>query len=85
MVCYHRHYFQSADGRFRLTVDSQLRFHAVHPGTGAMAPLPARAHPVILELKFDPDHAADAGRITGVMPYRLRRCSKYVLGIFTLL
>jgi hypothetical protein len=85
LVAYHRHYFQSADGCFRLTLDSQLQFWSVHPGTGAMALMPAAAHPMILELKFDPLHAAEAAPLTNALPFRLARCSKYVLGIECLL
>jgi hypothetical protein len=85
MVSYLRHYFQSADGRFRLTVDSHLQFFGVHPATGATSPVPAPATPVILELKFDPLHAPQAAPLTNALPFRLARCSKYVLGIERLL
>jgi hypothetical protein len=81
MVRYLRHYYVSGDGRFRLTVDSKLGFNSVHPGTGAMNPVPAFFHPVILELKFDTQHAVDAANISNALPYRIKRCSKYVLGI----
>lgn len=85
VVSYLRHYFQSADGCFRLTVDSDLQFWGVHPGTGTMSAVPAPAIPVILELKFDPQHAPRAAPLTNALPFRLARCSKYVLGIERLL
>jgi hypothetical protein len=85
VVRYLRHYFVSGDGRFRLTVDSELGFTGVHPGTGAMNPAPSFFHPVILELKFDTQHAGDAAGVTNVLPYRMKRCSKYVLGTDTVL
>ncbi len=80
VVCYLRHYFESADGRFRLTVDSDLRFLGVHPNTGFMSPVMTGPLPVIVELKFDPqmEHVA---RVTNALPFRLARCSKYVLGL----
>jgi hypothetical protein len=46
-----------------------------------MTPVPARAASVIIELKFDPLHAGRAASVTNALPYRLARCSKYVLGI----
>jgi hypothetical protein len=85
VVSYLRYYFQSADGCFRLTVDSNLQFFGVHPGTGAISPVPAPVAPVIIELKFDPLHAPQAAPLTNALPYRLARCSKYVLGIGRLL
>lgn len=85
VVRYLRHYFVSGDGHFRLTVDSQLGFTGVHPGTGAMNPAPSFFHPVILELKFDIHHAGEAAGISNTLPYRMKRCSKYVLGIDTVL
>lgn len=81
VVSYYRRYFQSADGCFRATVDSTLRFLGVHPNSGAMTPLAPAAFPVIVELKFDPVHAQRAASVTNALPYRLARCSKYVLGI----
>ncbi len=76
-----RHYFQSADGCFRLTADSNLQFFGLRQGTGSMTPVPSRAAPVIIELKFDPRHAERAAPVSNALPFRLARCSKYVLGI----
>jgi hypothetical protein len=81
VIRYCRRYFQSADGRFRLTVDSDSQFFSVHSGSGAVSSLPFRFHPVIVELKFDLDHADRAAPIAGALPFRMTRCSKYVLGI----
>lgn len=78
---YWRHYFESADRRFRLTVDSDLQFANVR---GAVNPSPARQVGnglLILELKYAPRHADHATAITNALPFRVTRCSKYVLGI----
>jgi hypothetical protein len=85
VVSYLRNYFQSADGCFRLTVDSRLQFCGVHPATGAITALPESSVPPIIELKFDPLHAGQAAPLTNALPFRLARCSKYVLGIERLL
>jgi hypothetical protein len=74
---YHRHYFVSGDGRFRLTVDSGLKFAGVKPHIFSLPAIPA----VIVELKFGPEFADDASLVTNVMPFRVARFSKYVAGI----
>jgi hypothetical protein len=79
---YQRHYFQSADRRFRLTVDSDLEFHAPSDDAGRHLQRPgSRDHDIILELKFAPEQAAAAAQAANAFPFRLTRCSKYVLGI----
>jgi SPX domain protein involved in polyphosphate accumulation len=78
---YQRHYFLSADRRFRLTVDSQLQFFGAGNANGWKTPLFPRDIAIIIELKFDPCHAEYAPVITSTLPFRLARCSKYVLGI----
>lgn len=67
----------SGDGRFRLTVDSGLKFADVKPGIFSLPDTPK----VIVELKFGPEFAEDAGLVTNVMPFRVARFSKYVAGI----
>jgi hypothetical protein len=78
---YQRHYFESADGHFRLTIDSSLEFcDPRHAGRSPFALL-HDGPSVILELKYAPAHAAEADRIARAIPCRLARCSKYILGI----
>ena len=78
---YRRHYFQSADRRFRLTVDAELDFHSANSGTGSASATANGGDLIILELKFEPEHAEAAEAVTNAFPFRLNRCSKYVLGI----
>ena len=79
---YQRRYFESADRRFRLTVDSDLEFHAPADDPGRHLERPGSRNPdIILELKFVPEHAPAAERIANTFPFRLTRCSKYVMGI----
>lgn len=80
---YHRRYFCSSDGKYRVTLDWDLRF--TRPGCVEWA---AHEHPgpfampnLILELKFSPADAEGAEAITNQFPFRLTRCSKYILGI----
>ncbi len=79
---YQRRYFVSADRRYRLTVDSDLEFYLPHENTGRHAGPPGqRNRDIILELKFAPQVAEGATQIANSLPFRLTRCSKYVLGI----
>ncbi|HOB99157.1 MAG TPA: polyphosphate polymerase domain-containing protein [Verrucomicrobiota bacterium] len=78
---YERHYFLSADGRFRLTVDTNLLFLGVRPSAGCVAALPLGDRSPVIELKYGPDHAAAAATIGNAIPFRMVRFSKYVLGI----
>jgi len=78
---YQRHYFQSHDARFRLTLDSQLRFSSV-PHNRCPASCSFHTVPkVIIELKFAPEFAEHASLITNAIPFRMTRFSKYVVGI----
>ena len=78
---FQRYYFQSSDGRFRLTVDSGLQFAAARQARGMGVSLYPPAAPVVIELKFGLLEAEYAAHVTNALPFRLARCSKYVLGI----
>jgi hypothetical protein len=81
---YRRHYFQSADGRFRLTVDSNLQFAAARQAQGMEVSFGPPAATVVIELKFGLAEAEYAAPVTNALPFRLARCSKYVLGVTSL-
>ncbi len=78
---YRRRYFCSADGALRLTLDWALEFFPPRNGNGATRPLPHDGPTVIVELKYSEAHAAAAARAANEFPFRLTRCSKYVLGV----
>jgi hypothetical protein len=82
--CYQRHYFQSADRHFRLTVDSALQFAAARSSQGMGVCFCPPVALVVIELKFGLAAADGAVRITNTLPFRLARCSKYVLGVTSL-
>lgn len=78
---YERYYFQSCDGKFRLTVDWGLQFAGVVCNRQQAIDLSPPARTVILELKFEPEFAEGADAITNALPFRVARFSKYVAGI----
>ena len=78
---YQRRYFASADGRFRLTLDTDVRFATLTGADQRIRPLGPPLPLVILELKYPPAAAPEADRVTNAFPARLTRCSKYGLGL----
>jgi hypothetical protein len=78
---YHRRYFLSADGAVRLTVDWGLEFMTPRLFLGWLKPHPHHGPLVIVELKYPPEQAARAAAVASAFPFRLTRCSKYVLGV----
>ena len=77
---YSRNYFQTPDHLFRLTIDSDLEFHAIsahYGGLGAVLGIDT----VILELKYGLDQATAAADLTQYLPLRVARSSKYATGI----
>jgi hypothetical protein len=78
---YQRHYLRSADRKFRLTVDAALKFYPARSTSNGTTIAANGGSIVILELKFEPQYAEVAAAVTNALPFRLNRCSKYVLGI----
>ena len=78
---YIRRYYLSADGRFRVTLDRDLKYYRIgFSSTSTLAPLTDRRK-LILELKYDQANYDSAREITKYFPYRLNKNSKYVSGI----
>jgi len=78
---YHRRYWCTADGRYRVTVDSALEFHRIEGrDMGVLAAWRERRLTVI-ELKYDVADDDGACRVTASLPWQLAKVSKYVYGI----
>jgi VTC domain len=78
---YRRHYFESANRRFRLTIDSEMRFGNAEDAGVPDERLSDAAPYLVIELKFPPECGDESAEVAGQLPFRLTRCSKYVLGI----
>jgi hypothetical protein len=78
---YRRRYFRSADGTIRITVDWGIEFFEIQGAGGGLRAAPGPGPMTIIELKYPPSVAARATGIGAHFPFRLCRCSKYVLGI----
>jgi hypothetical protein len=77
---YARSYFQSADGRFRFTVDSDIVSHAVRALDNRLLQW-RRFRGVIVELKYTLAEDGEAHLITAHLPFRMSRNSKYAGGL----
>jgi SPX domain protein involved in polyphosphate accumulation len=79
---YYRHYFASRDGRFRVTVDTEMAFYRAHGAFGtSWAHRQVSWRDVVVELKYDVAQEPAAGRVASFFPFRMTRSSKYVQGI----
>ncbi|MBL9173833.1 MAG: polyphosphate polymerase domain-containing protein [Verrucomicrobiales bacterium] len=78
---YHRKYFLSADGRYRITIDDELEFFRVHRFDNRFLSRLELTDSTVMELKYSGDIADIDDRITNYFPFRVTRMSKYVTGI----
>ena len=77
---YHRHYYVSADRKFRITIDDDLSFGS--PKSTPQQQINHRLHKrIILELKYEEEDAKYHHAITQHLPFRLSKNSKYVIGV----
>ena len=77
---YNRKYFLSADGHYRITLDSALSFFPARPFLPMFSVNEFEPYS-ILELKYGHAKDDEASEITKHFPFRLTKSSKYVLGI----
>jgi len=77
---YLRSYFISPDGAFRITVDTGLS-HYPFLGVSERLRQARKEDKVILELKYDAEHDPRVSEITGHLPIRPEKNSKYVSGV----
>ena len=77
---YNRKDFLSADGHYRITLDSALSFFTARPFLPMLSVNEFEPYS-ILELKYGHAKDDEASEITKHFPFRLTKSSKYVLGI----
>lgn len=77
---YQRAYYASLDGRFRLTIDHDLRFY--NPEFRVLPRQNAMVDPgIIVEIKYEAVHDDAFDIVSRRLPFLLSRNSKYVTGI----
>ena len=78
---YSRRYFQSADGRFRLTLDRHLDYYRLHQGPNLLLQKFSESDAVVVELKYGVADDRRADELCGPFPFLWTKNSKYVTGI----
>lgn len=80
LTSYRRKYFLSANKKFRINIDTDLRFFRIDSRNNLFNEKIKQDYSII-ELKFDEKDYEDADKITENLPFRLAAYSKYVSGI----
>ena len=82
MTRYMRQYFASADLKFRITIDTDIRYSAFS-GFGRRMTRPVRDLGLtILELKYD-QATSGVDEVIREFPFRFSKSSKYVTGVLS--
>ena len=79
---YHRSYYISSDGHFRITIDSQLNFKpSTKLGILQLNQSSPFGSDIIVELKYDEIYDDLADQVMQYIPFRNTKNSKYVTGL----
>lgn len=78
---YFRHYYTTRDGRFRLTLDTDLSYLRVGHLDNHFAHKQTDHRNLVVELKYDMEHDPSAFQVSSFFPFRVTKSSKYVQGI----
>ncbi|WP_419523243.1 VTC domain-containing protein [Lentibacter algarum] len=76
---YRRSYYLSSCRRIRLTLDSSMTyrsFRSAHPN-----PVHSDGSKIVVEVKFDSEHAEDADGTLSAFPFSFTKNSKYTDGV----
>lgn len=77
---YRRSYYGSPDGRFRITIDRNLRYFSLL-GARRFTRFNIADEGVVVELKYEADQEEVVDRIRQFLPFRQTKSSKYVTGM----
>lgn len=78
---YCRKYFESADHKFRITIDFDMEFYKLHPANNLFNEKRIDHSNTVVELKYSADYDNPARSITNYFPFRVTKSSKYASGI----
>jgi len=78
---YRRKYYQSADGRYRITIDTEMVTYRLVAHVNVCLYNSVDKVNTIVELKYDHGRDGDADRISNQFPFRLVSSSKYITGV----
>lgn len=78
---YWRKYFQSIDGRYRITLDTKLECYYMHGHSNTFLNKSIDLKDPVIELKYAPKEDDGVDQICQYFPFRMTKSSKYVSGI----
>lgn len=78
---YKRKYFQSADKKFRITIDDEQMFVKFNTFNNSFMERFVDHNQVVMELKYEKQYESEAAKIVNCFPYRLTKSSKYARGV----
>jgi SPX domain protein involved in polyphosphate accumulation len=78
---YFRRYFATRDGRFRVTIDTDLMYYKVNNLCNDFIHRQEDYKNIVVELKYDKELDPEANRVSSYFPFRVTKNSKYVTGI----
>ncbi|MFC1964386.1 VTC domain-containing protein [Chloroflexota bacterium] len=78
---YSRRYFESADKKFRITIDFGMEAFRIDPISNSFIEIIVDRNNTILELKYSEESDEEAGFTTNCLPFRMTKSSKYATGI----
>jgi hypothetical protein len=81
---YSRRYFQSADCKFRITLDFDMEFYKLLPVRNTFLCRSDNKMDTILELKYAENLEEEVDCITRYLPFRITKSSKYISGLDSL-
>jgi len=77
---YSRKYYMSANGKYRVTIDTGLEYFSVQRGFNNIV-AGSLQRGIVIEIKYSVENDENIDRITQLFPFRLTRSSKYVQGV----
>lgn len=78
---YTRQYFLSADKKFRITIDHNLKFYQLMSERNVFLKKRSDHQTTILELKYDSSDEVEANKVSSEFPFALTKSSKYLQGL----
>lgn len=79
LVSYSRRYFMSADSKYRITLDFDLKFWDLHSGFNLLKKVDTNI--CVIELKYSYENDDLVNLISENIPYRYSKSSKYAIGL----
>jgi len=78
---YTRKYYLSADGKYRLTVDTDLTNYKLFPNRNDFLCKSEPFGGIVIEIKYNKPNDERVDEITNLFPFRMTRGSKYAIGV----